>query len=173
MTLPLLISDADDDSPSSTPPEHLRHEIVQLEKMQKQILADMETLRQQEANLRAYETRLREAHPQVCPVPAGAASASPQDLHAAWEKYQRAHALLEAERRALCDERLAFREDAAALKVREEELKRRESWVTAREQALKPPPAQLQQQKLKAVSSNPFVAARDFLTNRRKKNTAA
>jgi len=55
------------------------------------------------------------------------------------EKFQRAQALLEAERRALTDERLAYREHTAALKAREEELKRRESWMAQREAALAKP----------------------------------
>lgn len=110
-------------------------EIARLEKLSRQIASDMEALRVQEANLRAYETRLREARPQPGPVAAGAAPAT-EELQAAWEKFHRAQALLEAERRALTDERLAYREMAAGLKGREEELKRRESWLAQREAAL-------------------------------------
>lgn len=113
-------------------------EIARLEKLQRQIASDMEALRAQEANLRAYENRLREARPQPGPVAAGAAPSS-DELNAAWEKFQRSQALLEAERRALTDERMAYREQAAAVKAREAELKRRESWLAQREAALAAP----------------------------------
>lgn len=113
-------------------------ETARLEKLQQQIASDMEALRAQEANLRAYESRLREARPQPGPVAAGAAPSS-DELNAAWEKFQRSQALLEAERRALTDERMAYREQAAALKAREAELKRRESWLVQREAALAAP----------------------------------
>lgn len=166
MTLPALTTDhANSSRPSA---DHLRHEVAELEKMQKQILSDMEALRQQEANLRAYESRLREAHPQSGPVTAGAASGGGRQLDAEWEKFQRSRALLEAERRALCDERMSFRQDVAALKQREEELKRRESWVAIREQALKGK-AETPAKKPGAATVLPFAAARDMLTLRRRK----
>ncbi len=143
MTLPRLVTSSDSPEDGASAPaagERLRHEIAQLEKLRKQIYSDMESLRTQENNLRAYETRLREARPQPGPVAAGAASGGSEELNAAWEKFQRAHALLEAERRAHTDERLAFREQAAALKQREDELKRRELWLAQREAALAAPP---------------------------------
>lgn len=128
-------------SPASPVAAAAAEEIARLKQLQKQISADMEALRVQEANLRAYESRLREARPQPGPVAAGAASGGDEQLQAAWEKYHRAQALLEAERRALADERLACREQAAALKAREAEFKRRESWLAQREAALAAPPA--------------------------------
>ncbi len=142
MTLPRLVTSSDSpEDRAPAPADHLQNEIARLEKLRKQIISDMESLRTQETNLRAYETRLREARPQPGPVAAGAASGGSEELNAAWEKFQRAHALLEAERRAHTDERLAFREQAAALKQREDELKRRELWLAQREAALAAPPA--------------------------------
>ncbi len=140
MTLPALVTS--NEAPEEGAPataatqEHLQHEIAQLEKLRTQIYSDMEALRSQENNLRAYETRLREARPQPGPVAAGAASGGNEDLAAAWEKFHRAHALLEAERRSHTDERLAFREEVAAFRQKESELKRRESWLAQREAAL-------------------------------------
>ena len=139
MTLPALVTTdtpADGAPAPAATPELLKHEIVQLEKLRTQIFSDMEALRLQENNLRAYETRLREARPQPGPVAAGAASGGSEELAAAWEKFNRAHALLEAERRSLTDERMSYREQAATLKQREDELKRREHWLAQREAAL-------------------------------------
>jgi chromosome segregation ATPase len=133
MTLPALITP---DTPAAAAPDALQHEIAKLEKLRTQIFSDMESLRTQESNLRAYETRLREARPQPGPVAAGAAPGGSEELAAAWEKFNRAHALLEAERRSLTDERMSCREQAATLKQREDELKRREHWLAQREAAL-------------------------------------
>ena len=132
------------DQPSA-PREHLRYEISQLEALRQQIFADMETLRQQEQNLRSYETRLRGA------APAQSATTAPfltdnLELAAAREKLSRQRALLEAERRALADERIALREDKAAVAQHAEALKQREAWIELRERELQaksfaPPPA--------------------------------
>ena len=111
------------DAPASPP------DLARLEKLHRQIRADLETMRTQEENLRAYEQRLREVRPQSG---AGATAAIPggaEELAVAWEKFQRAQALLEAERRALTDERMPHREMVVALQRRESELKRRESWL--------------------------------------------
>jgi hypothetical protein len=58
---------------------------------------------------------------------------SQQALDAEWEKYDRAHALLEAARRGLTDDRLALKEREEKLNLREAEVSRRESWIRARE----------------------------------------
>lgn len=144
------------------PPDRFRDQLSLLKQQQKKIVSDLENLRQHDNPLRANETRLREAHPQPCPVAAGAASGGTHELDAAWEKYHRSRALLEAERRALCSDRVAYREDVAALKQREEELKRRETWVAARELAVKsvpPPPPE----RPTMFTSAPFQAAREML----------
>jgi len=125
--------------------DHLSYEISQLEKLRQQIFSDMETLRQQEHNLRTYEARLRSL-----PPPSGATvapfSGDHHDLAAAREKLSRQRALLEAERRALTDERIALREEKAAVSQQSETLKQREAWVELRERELQakqfaPPPA--------------------------------
>lgn len=140
MTAPTLTRNDGSPTPAApTLPTAAAEEIARLERLQQQISSDMEALRAQEANLRAYENRLREARPQPGPVAAGAAPGA-EELQVAWEKFHRAQALLEAERRALTDERLTYREQAAALKAREDELKRRESWLAQREAALSAPP---------------------------------
>jgi chromosome segregation ATPase len=150
-----------------TGPEHLRYEITQLEKMREQILADMENLRTQESNLRAFESRLRGSQPpQVQPgltqAPMAPNSRSPL-LDAEWEKFQRSRALLEAERRALNDDRMALRDEKAELQVRTEALRKRESWIETREKELAakamPPP--------KAPSQTPFEAAKSLFSLRR------
>jgi uncharacterized protein (DUF3084 family) len=147
--------------------EHLRYEISQLEKMREQILADMESLRTQENNLRAFETRLRGSCPPQAPTgltqaPMGAGSRSPL-LDAEWEKFQRSRALLEAERRAMNDDRLALRDEKVELQQRDEALRKRESWIEIREKELAakamPPP--------KAPSHSPFEAAKNLFSLRR------
>ncbi|MBI2518679.1 MAG: hypothetical protein HYV95_17530 [Opitutae bacterium] len=132
------------------PADHLRYEISQLETMRQQILADMETLRQQETNLRAFESHLRESMPPMGAVSRAPMSAAPfagdaQTLAGEWEKFQRSRALLEAERRALTDDLIALREDREALRRREDALKQREAWIETREKdlaakAFAPPP---------------------------------
>lgn len=123
------------------PADHLRYEISQLETMRQQILADMEALRQQETNLRAFESRLRHSIPPMgtasrAPMSAAPFSPDAQALAAEWEKFQRSRALLEAERRALTDDLIALREDREALKRREDALKQREAWIDTREKDL-------------------------------------
>lgn len=123
------------------PADHLRYEISQLETMRQQILADMETLRQQETNLRAFESRLREAMPargsvSRAPMPSAPFTGDARTLAAEWEKFQRSRALLEAERRALTDDLIALREDREALKRQEEALRQREAWLDTREKDL-------------------------------------
>ena len=131
---------------NATPADHLRYEIAQLEKMRQQIFSDMEALRQQEHNLRHYESRLRGAQP-----PTGATvapfSGGSREVDAEREKLSRQRALLEAERRALTDERIAMREEKGALAQYAEALKQREAWLQVQERELKvkafaaPPPA--------------------------------
>lgn len=138
-------------------------EAARLEKLRDQLSTDMEAMQQKEASLREYEQRLRllVEHAQQAP-PAPNASQfyvttgpSRSDLDAAWEKYNRSHALLEAARRGLSDDRMLLKEREDLLVIREQEVERREAWVKAREQELAakamppPPPA-------KAAGSSPF-----------------
>lgn len=163
-------------------PDHLRYEATQLEKMRRQILSDMDSLREQENNLRAYEARLRDSqNPMGQPVPAPAsqtaptatpfagrvgAGASAGSLEGEWEKLQRSRTLLEAERRAFTDERTELREKQANLVQREEALRQREAWVEIREKELaaKAMPAPTA---TKPTSHSPFEMARNLFSMKR------
>ena len=161
-----------------TSPE--RQEAAHLEKLRSQISTDIESMHQKEASLREYEQRLRllvdHAHNSRPPQPAtqyfvtSAPGQGAAELDAAWEKYDRAHALLEAARRGLADDRLALREREEKLAQRETEVARREAWVKVREQELD---AQAQAQAKASVpvpkpsfTTAPFLAARNLFTNR-------
>lgn len=122
------------------------HEAAHLEKLRMQLSTDIETMQQKEANLKEYEQRLRllvehaESRPPQIPnqyfVTSGDARYSAAELDSQWEKYERAHALLEAARRGLTDDRLAMREREEKLAQREVEVARREAWIKVREQEL-------------------------------------
>ena len=138
----------------------------------------MEALQQREANLREYEQRLRllveHAHssPAVPPPPAQyfvTSATDSKNMDAEWEKYNRAHALLEAARRGLCDDRLALKDREERLQAREVEVTRREAWVKVREQEL----GALAEAREKAeaeikarptFTTAPFLAARNLFT---------
>lgn len=140
-------------NPTRTPD---RREVERLEKLREQLSGDMEALRQKEASLREYEQRLRllieHAHGAPgTPAPAvtqqhrfsNSPASGPAELDAAWEKYHRAQALLEAARRGLSDDRLALRDREQQVARREQEVARREAWLKGREQEIAqavPPP---------------------------------
>ena len=117
-------------------------ETAHLEKLRTQLSTDIKVMQQKEASLKEYEQRLRllVEHAHHNP-PAEAASRytvangpdSQAALDAEWDKYNRAHALLEAARRGLTDDRLALKERMDLLTLREEQVARREAWVKARE----------------------------------------
>lgn len=153
-------------------------EAAHLEKLRSQITHDIEAMHEKEASLREYEQRLRllvdHAHNSRPPHPASqfvVTSASGQgagELDAAWEKYERAHALLEAARRGLTDDRLALKEREETLARREAEVARREAWVKVREQELN---AAAQAQAgapapKPSFTTAPLLAARNLFTNR-------
>jgi len=123
---------------------HDRQEAAHLEKLRTQISTDIEDMQQKETSLREYEQRLRllVEHAQNSRPPQTAnqfySSTTPTttSVDAEWEKYRRAHALLEAARRGLCDDRLAIKEREEKLQSREEDVIRREAWVKVREQEL-------------------------------------
>lgn len=148
-----------------------------------ELAAELDALREREANLRAYEERLRtwqmqlDAHSSGAPLPLPTAppflrpnsrSPFPRDpaLEAAWDKLHRARALLDAEQNQLCDERLKFRDAAAALEQREAELAARETRLAAREQqaAASPAPAESAGESANSTAWNltqaPFRAAK-------------
>lgn len=182
MTLPILVENDSGEGSHPSTAEHLRYEIAQLEKLRKQIFSDMEAMRAQETNLREYESRLRDGAgaKSRSPIAKGQASGivrtastsagSEEELNAAWEKFHRAHALLEAERRALCDERIALREERDSLRKQDEEVKRRETWVAQREAELKAANAKPANRK-KAFTDAPFAAAKEMFSISRKKTT--
>ena len=118
-------------------------ETARLEKLREQLSTDIEVMQQKEASLKEYEQRLRllveHAHQNPPAQPANkfyvaSGPDSQQALDAEWEKYNRAHALLEAARRGLTDDRLAIKERVEILDLREADIARREAWVQAREQ---------------------------------------
>lgn len=158
----------------NTSPTQESTEVARLAKLRDQLSTDMEAMHQKEASLREYEQRLRLLieHSEGNQAPHAVAttqqyrfsnsSAGQAELDAAWEKYNRAHALLEAARRGLSDDRLALKEREEQTTVREQEVARREAWVKVREQELtaKAMPAP----KAKAKTKTAFAAARSLLS---------
>lgn len=154
----------------NTSPSHAQDsaEASRLEKLRDQLSEDMEAMQQREASLREYEQRLRllveHAHDNRAPANASQfiVTTGPDRsiLDSQWEKYNRAHALLEAARRGLSDDRIALREREEQMLVREQEVARREAWVKAREQeiaaAQMPPPPALAKPKAAKASRTPF-----------------
>lgn len=127
-------------------PATAQQETAHLEKLRAQLSTDIEAMQQKEASLKEYEQRLRllmdhnrqgQPAPQANQVVVTSGPNSQAALDAEWEKYNRAHALLEAARRGLTDDRLAFKEREERLNQREQELAKREAWVKVREQELK------------------------------------
>jgi uncharacterized protein (DUF3084 family) len=120
-------------------------ETAHLEKLRAQLSTDIEAIQQKEASLKEYEQRLRllmdhnrqgQPAPQANQVVITSGPNSQAALDAEWEKYSRAHALLEAARRGLTDDRLALKDREEKLHQREKDVARREAWVKAREQEL-------------------------------------
>ena len=175
-------------------PDQVRFELSQLEKMRAQIMSDMESMRAQESNLKAFEARIRDSMP---PLPTSgsrpsfeygsrpsfeaggsrpsfevrSSNSTPSNLDVEWEKFQRSRALLEAERRGLTDERLLLREEREIMKQRDETLKQREEalkirevQLAIREQNVKPDD---EPPPPKPTSSSPFVAAKNLFGLRR------
>jgi chromosome segregation ATPase len=153
-------------------------EAAHLAKLRSQISTDIESMHAKEASLREYEQRLRllvdHAHnvQQAQPTTQYYVNAAPgqgsAELDAAWEKHQRAHALLEAARRGLTDDRLALKDREEQLAQRETEVARREAWVKAREQEIAAAAAAKAALPPKATfTTAPFLAARNLFTHHR------
>lgn len=141
-----------------TPPVELRlrrstDHVIQLEQAQadlaegqRRLRADLEALREREANLRAYEAHLRElqtridheaprtAHP--VRLPSQSPFSDESALSVAWSKLHRARELLEVEQRHLRDDRLLMKEDMEALQKREAAVSAREARIAEQEQRL-------------------------------------
>ena len=124
-------------NPTTTTPD--TDETARLEKLRSQLSTDMEAMQQKEASLREYEQKLRLLVEHASnSQPAQTAdqkyvTSGREALDTEWEKYERAHALLEAARRALTDDRLALKDREDKVMIREQEVARREAWVKARE----------------------------------------
>lgn len=156
---------------------HDSQEAAHLEKLRSQISTDIEDMQQKETSLREYEQRLRllveHAHnsrpPQTANQFYSTTTPTSGAVDAEWEKYRRAHALLEAARRGLCDDRLAVKDREEKLLQREEEVARREAWIKVREQELEEltqsrvaePPAPSKTKS--SFTAAPFLAARNLL----------
>lgn len=149
-------------------------ETAHLEKLRTQISTDIEVMQQKEASLKEYEQRLRLLvdHAHNSPPPQNAsqsyvtAGPSQANLDSAWEKYDRAHALLEAARRSLGEDRMVLKEREAKMQLREAEVSRREAWVKVREQEIaaqtlaKPAAPKIKP----SFTTAPFLAARNLFT---------
>jgi hypothetical protein len=146
-------------------------ESAALLKLRAQISSDIETLQQKESSLREYEQRLRvlveqtqgNPQPSSTALPVAPVGQSREDLDAAWEKYQRAYALLEAARRGLCDDRMALRDREEKFAQREVEVTRREAWIKVREQELESQ-AQLRVKELAVLKDGPKPKKRSSFT---------
>jgi hypothetical protein len=151
-------------------------EAAHLEKLRSQLTTDIDAMQQKEASLREYEQRLRllveHAHnsrPPQASAPQYFVTSAPNttELDAEWEKYERAHALLEAARRGLCDDRLALKDREERMLQREEQVGRREGWVKIREEELAAVQATARVEVAKPKPSftmAPFLAARNLFT---------
>ena len=150
-------------------------ETAHLEKLRAQLSTDIEAMQQKEVSLKEYEQRLRLLVEQAQPSPPAQPARrfyvangpdSQEALDAEWDKYNRAHALLEAARRGLTDDRFAFKEREGQLALREEQVARREAWVKAREQEIAAlDAAKAVQPEVKAsFTTAPFLAARNLFT---------
>jgi len=164
----------------NTPTDPVTQESAHLEKLRLQISTDIEAMHQQEASLREYEQRLRllveHAHNSRPPLPVPGQYFTPgptrAELDAEWDKHHRAHALLEAARRGLSDDRLALKDREEKLHTREVEVARREAWVKVREQELVADAAlraaAVREPEAKpSFTTAPFLAARNLLMARK------
>lgn len=159
---------------NTSDPSASAQETTHLEKLRSQLSTDIEVMQQKEASLKEYEQRLRllveHAHqtPPAQPTSRFYVANGPDSqeaLDTEWDKYNRAHALLEAARRGLTDDRLAFKEREGQLALREEQVARREAWVKAREPeiaAFDAAKAAVRPEVKATFTSAPFLAARNL-----------
>lgn len=158
---------------SSTTPDS--EEAARLEKLRSQLSTDIEAMQQKEASLREYEQKLRllveHAGNSQQTTNQNYVTSGREALDAEWEKYERAHALLEAARRSLTDDRLALKDREEKVMVREQEVARREAWVRGREQQVAAKAeaeavaaAAVTAKSKSTFTSAPFLAARNLLS---------
>ena len=113
-----------------------------------QLSVALQELAVREENLHAYEAHLRGGQPAPAPAPAPA-PVSPQseaEADAAWQKWNRALELLEAEEAHLRNDRLELRDEELTLQRRTEAIAAREADIVAREQRLARAAAVVQEQ---------------------------
>jgi len=156
-------------------------EAARLEKLRSQLSTDIEAMQQKEASLREYELKLRQLvehasnHQASQTTNQNYVTSGREALDTEWEKYERAHALLEAARRSLTDDRLALKDREEKVMIREQEVARREAWLKGREQQLA---AKLEAEAVAAAAPKPktsfttapFLAARNLLSLGSNKN---
>ncbi|MBP8257212.1 MAG: response regulator [Opitutaceae bacterium] len=121
----------------------LQQEAAKIARERRRWHDDLDLLREQETNLKEYESRLRKVQTQLeadrvlwFSTTARPEAKSPFDdgaLREAWQKLQRASELLESERAHVRNDRLYTQEKDTALKAREEQLATRESKVAEAE----------------------------------------
>lgn len=142
------------------------------------LAADLEALREREANLRRYEARLRALQERIersggepvrrIGANAGGAAVNPifgagaDELQAGWEKFHRAVTLLQAEQAQLREERLTLRATRAALEQRESQLVAREAAMLERERALAMAKPSEEPKPATVGSRSPWAAARSM-----------
>jgi hypothetical protein len=154
-----------------------RDETARLEKLRAQLSTDIEAMQQKEASLREYEQKLRLLVENASnSQPAQTAdqkyvTSGREALDTEWEKYERAHALLEAARRSLTDDRLALKDREEKVIIREQEVARREAWLKGREQQAAKADADaaaaaavVAAKPKSSFTSAPFLAARNLLS---------
>ena len=151
-------------------------ETAHLEKLRAQLSTDIEVMQQKEASLKEYEQRLRllmdhnrqgQPAPQANRVYISSGPNGQAALDGEWQKYDRAHALLEAARRGLTDDRLAFKEREEKLTTREVQASRREAWIKVREQELAAgdaAKAAAAAETKPSFTTAPFLAAKNLFT---------
>ena len=154
---------------TSTTPD--TKEAAHLEKLRTQLSTDIEAMHQKEASLKEYEQRLRllVEHAQHAPQAKNASQFyvttgpnSQASLDSEWEKYERAHALLEAARRGLSEDRMALKDREEKVAAREVDVARREAWIKVREQELAVI-AQSQAQAAVVIKAKPSFTTAPFL----------
>jgi len=141
--------------------------------------ADMQVLRETEANLKAYEKRLRTMQAEIdatirqrrvetaapAPVRTKNATAAPfggssDALRTEWDKLIRARELLELEQAHLRGDRIALRDETAVVRRRAQSMVEREARMADREETLLAgqPPERIETVAPESVESAPMLA---------------
>ena len=134
---------------------------------------DLQLLRDEEANLRTYELRLRNQPVEADSGPAPAPQTGPRpsrepfqrdpSLDEAWDKLNRGMDMLEAERRNFTDEKLVLKEEKARMQEWATRLEALEAALAERERQLNAPPPPRP-----SFTHAPFKAAKAMLAGNKK-----